>query len=120
MLAPIGLTFLLSVGPTIARLQAVMRFDPLMFSLGLALPKGSKRFGVARKQFIEIASALEGQTSIPTIGAASRVQEIQVPALLYEQPFAAVVPTGPKHPFDEEHVTRLFTRIRAIHDSAMA
>jgi len=120
MLARIGWTFLLSVWLTIARLRAVTRFDLLMFSLELALLKGSKRFGVARKQFIEIASALEGQTSIPTIGAASRVQEIQVPALLYEEPFAAVVPTGPKHPFDEEHVTRRFTRTRAINDSAVA
>jgi len=42
------------------------------------------------------------------------------PALLYEPPFTDVAPTGPDHVFDEERVTRLFARIRAINESAVA
>ena len=42
------------------------------------------------------------------------------PALLYEQPFTTIAPTGPEQLFDEEKVTRLFTRIRSINDSAVA
>jgi type I restriction enzyme R subunit len=42
------------------------------------------------------------------------------PALLYEPPFTDIAPTGPDQLFDEERVTRLFTRIRAINDSAVA
>jgi hypothetical protein len=78
MLARIGWTFLLSVWPTIARLRAVMRFDLLMFSLELALLKGSKRFGVPRKQFIEIVSALEGQTGIPTIAQQAELKRFKI------------------------------------------
>jgi hypothetical protein len=44
MLAQIGWTFLLYVWLRIARQRAAMRFDRLMFSLELALLKGSKRF----------------------------------------------------------------------------
>jgi type I restriction enzyme R subunit len=42
------------------------------------------------------------------------------PALLYEPPFTGVAPTGPEHLFDESNVVRLFTKIRAINDSAVA
>jgi len=42
------------------------------------------------------------------------------PELLYEPPFTDVAPTGPEQLFDEEKVTRLFTRIKAINDSAVA
>ena len=42
------------------------------------------------------------------------------PALLYEPPFTDVAPTGPEKLFDEEKVTRLFTKIQAINDSAVA
>ena len=42
------------------------------------------------------------------------------PALLYEPPFTGVAPTGPEHLFDENKVTRLFTKIRDINDSAVA
>jgi hypothetical protein len=41
-------------------------------------------------------------------------------ALLYEPPFTGVAPTGPEHLFDESNVVRLFTKIRAINDSAVA
>lgn len=45
--------------------EEAKRFDLLMFSLQLALLKGSKRFGALKKQLLEIASALESQTGIP-------------------------------------------------------
>jgi type I restriction enzyme R subunit len=47
-------------------------------------------------------------------------QGVMDPALLYEQPFTNVAPTGPEQLFDEEKVARLFTRIRAINESAVA
>ena len=54
------------------------RFDLLMFSLELALLKGSKRFDTLRKQLLEIASALEEQTGIPAIAQhAALIEEIQ-------------------------------------------
>jgi type I restriction enzyme R subunit len=49
-----------------------------MFSLQLALLKGSKRFDTLKKQLLEIASALEDQTGIPTIAQqAVLIEEIQ-------------------------------------------
>jgi type I restriction enzyme R subunit len=42
------------------------------------------------------------------------------PALLYEAPFTDIAPTGPDQLFDAEKVTRLFTKIKAINDSAVA
>lgn len=42
------------------------------------------------------------------------------PALLYEPPFTDIAPTGPEKLFDEEKVARLFTKIQAINDSAVA
>jgi len=42
------------------------------------------------------------------------------PALLYEPPFTDVAPTGPDQLFDEDRVTQLFIKIRAINDSAVA
>lgn len=42
------------------------------------------------------------------------------PKLLYESPFTDVAPTGPDQVFDGERVARLFTRIRAINESAVA
>jgi type I restriction enzyme R subunit len=54
------------------------RFDLLMFSLELALLKGSKRFGALRKQLLEIAAALEIQTGIPAVAHQIRlIEEIQ-------------------------------------------
>jgi type I restriction enzyme, R subunit len=47
-------------------------------------------------------------------------QGIMDPSLLYEHPFIDIAPTGPEKLFDEEKVTRLFTKIRAINDSAVA
>ena len=47
-------------------------------------------------------------------------QGVMDPALLYEPPFTGVAPTGPEHLFDEAKVTHLFTKIRAINDSAVA
>jgi len=47
-------------------------------------------------------------------------QGIMDPALLYEPPFTDIAPTGPEKLFDEEKVMRLFTRIQAINDSAVA
>jgi type I restriction enzyme R subunit len=41
------------------------------------------------------------------------------PALLYEQPFTSVAPTGPEQLFDEDKVTRLVERIEAINESAV-
>jgi type I restriction enzyme, R subunit len=41
-------------------------------------------------------------------------------ALLYAPPFTDLAPTGPEKLFDEEKVTRLFTKIQAINDSAVA
>jgi type I restriction enzyme R subunit len=58
--------------------EEAKRFDLLMFSLQLALLKGSKRFGALKKQLIEIASALESQTGIPSIAhQAELIEEIQ-------------------------------------------
>ncbi len=54
------------------------RFDLLMFSLELALLKGSKHFDMLRRRLIEIASALEDQTGIPAIAhQAVLIEEIQ-------------------------------------------
>lgn len=47
-------------------------------------------------------------------------QGVMDPALLYEPPFTDVAPTGPDQLFDEEKVARLFTKIQAINDSAVA
>jgi type I restriction enzyme, R subunit len=47
-------------------------------------------------------------------------QGVMDPALLYEPPFTDIAPTGPDQVFDEEKVTRLFTKIRVINDSAVA
>ncbi|WP_182085962.1 DEAD/DEAH box helicase family protein [Aureimonas sp. ME7] len=58
--------------------EEAKRFDLLMFSLELALLKGSKRFNALRTQLLEIASALEEQTAIPGIAAqAVLIEEIQ-------------------------------------------
>jgi type I restriction enzyme, R subunit len=58
--------------------EEAKRFDLLMFSLELALLKGSKRFEQLRKQLREIASALEEQTGIPAIAhQAVLIEEIQ-------------------------------------------
>jgi type I restriction enzyme R subunit len=58
--------------------EEAKRFDLLMFSLQLALLKGSKRFDTLRKQLLEIASALEEQTGIPAIAhQAVLLEEIQ-------------------------------------------
>ncbi len=58
--------------------EEAKRFDLLMFSLELALLKGSKRFDMLRKQLREIASALEEQTGIPAIAhQAALIEEIQ-------------------------------------------
>lgn len=68
-----SLPFELSFGTEDAK-----RFDLLMFSLELALLKGSKRFDTLRKQLLEIVSALEGQTGIPSIAQqATLIEEIQ-------------------------------------------
>jgi type I restriction enzyme, R subunit len=59
-------------------IEEAKRFDLLMFSLELALLKGSKRFDTLKKQLIEIASALEDQTGIPAIAhQAVLIEEIQ-------------------------------------------
>jgi type I restriction enzyme R subunit len=47
-------------------------------------------------------------------------QGVMDPALLYEPPFTGIAPTGPEHLFDENKVTRLFTKIKAINESAVA
>jgi type I restriction enzyme, R subunit len=58
--------------------EEAKRFDLLMFSLQLALLKGSKRFDTLKKQLLEIASALEDQTGIPAIAhQAVLIEEIQ-------------------------------------------
>ncbi|SDA15670.1 type I restriction enzyme, R subunit [Methylobacterium sp. UNC378MF] len=58
--------------------EEAKRFDLLMFSLQLALLRGSKRFATLRKQLLEIASALEEQSAIPGIAAqAALIEEIQ-------------------------------------------
>lgn len=58
--------------------EEAKRFDLLMFSLELALLKGSKRFAALKTQLLEIASALEEQTAIPGIAAqATLIEEIQ-------------------------------------------
>ncbi|MEH2551298.1 type I restriction enzyme R subunit [Bradyrhizobium sp. AZCC 2262] len=59
-------------------IEEARRFDLLMFSLELALLKGSKRFDTLKKQLLEIASALEDQTGIPAIAhQAVLIEEIQ-------------------------------------------
>jgi type I restriction enzyme R subunit len=58
--------------------EEAKRFDLLMFSLELALLRGSKRFNALRKELLEIASALESQTAIPAIAhRAALIEEIQ-------------------------------------------
>lgn len=58
--------------------EEAKRFDWLMFSLQLALLKGSKRFGSLKKQLMKIVSALEEQTGIPAIAQrAALIEEIQ-------------------------------------------
>jgi type I restriction enzyme R subunit len=58
--------------------EEAKRFDLLMFSLQLALLKGSKRFNALKRQLLEIASALETQTGIPAIAQrAALIEEIQ-------------------------------------------
>jgi type I restriction enzyme R subunit len=47
-------------------------------------------------------------------------QGVMDPALLYEPPFTDVAPTGPDQLFDEQQVTQLFRKIRAINESAVA
>jgi type I restriction enzyme, R subunit len=47
-------------------------------------------------------------------------QGMMEPELLYEPPFTGIAPTGPEHLFDEAKVVRLFIKIRAINDSAVA
>ncbi|WHA42964.1 DEAD/DEAH box helicase family protein [Agrobacterium larrymoorei] len=49
--------------------EEAKRFDLLMFNLEIGLLKGSKRFDKLKKQLVEIASALDEQTAIPTIAA---------------------------------------------------
>jgi type I restriction enzyme R subunit len=49
--------------------EEAKRFDLLMFNLQLALLKGSRSFDRLKKQLIEIASALDEQTAIPSIAA---------------------------------------------------
>jgi type I restriction enzyme, R subunit len=59
-------------------IEEAKRFDLLMFSLELALLKGSKRFDTLKKQLLEIASALEDQIGIPAIAQqAVLIEEIQ-------------------------------------------
>lgn len=71
---------------TIASLPSAMsfgtedakRFDLLMFSLELALLKGSKRFATLKKQLKEIAAALLLQTGIPAVAHhAALIDDIQ-------------------------------------------
>lgn len=58
--------------------EEAKRFDLLMFSLELALLKGSKRFDTLRKQLMEIAAALLLQTGIPAIAHhAALIEEVQ-------------------------------------------
>ena len=47
-------------------------------------------------------------------------QGMMDPSLLYEPPFTGIAPTGPEHLFDESKIVQLFTRIKAINDSAVA
>ena len=49
--------------------EEAKRFDLLMFNLEIALLKGSKRFDRLKKQLVDIASALDEQTSIPAFAA---------------------------------------------------
>lgn len=49
--------------------EEAKRFDLLMFNLEIALLKGSKRFDKFKKQLVEIAAALDEQTSVPLIAA---------------------------------------------------
>jgi type I restriction enzyme R subunit len=42
------------------------------------------------------------------------------PALLYEPPFKDIAPTGPEQVFDKQKITRLFARIEALNQSAVA
>jgi type I restriction enzyme R subunit len=47
-------------------------------------------------------------------------QGMMDPTLLYESPFIDVAPTGPENLFGEEKVTRLWQKIEALNDSAVA
>ena len=58
--------------------EEAKRFDLLMFSLELALLKGSRGFERLRKKLVEIASALEEQSAIPVVAAQLElIQDIQ-------------------------------------------
>ena len=58
--------------------EEAKRFDLLMFSLQLALIKGSKRFETLRSELREIASALEEQVGVPAVAQrAELIEEIQ-------------------------------------------
>ena len=59
-------------------IEAAKRFDLLLFSLELALLKGSRRFDKLKAQLREIASALEEQVGIPAVAhRAELIEEIQ-------------------------------------------
>jgi len=47
-------------------------------------------------------------------------QGVLDPALLYDPPFTDLAPTGPDAVFGEAKVTRLFAKIEAINQSAVA
>jgi type I restriction enzyme, R subunit len=49
--------------------EEAKRFDLLMFNLEIGLLKGSRRFDKLKRQLVDIASALDEQTAIPTIAA---------------------------------------------------
>lgn len=58
--------------------EEAKRFDVLMFSLELALLKGSKAFSSLRRKLVEIAAALEAQGAIPVVAAQMElIQDIQ-------------------------------------------
>jgi type I restriction enzyme, R subunit len=47
-------------------------------------------------------------------------QGMMDPELLYKPPFTDVAPTGPEQLFDEANVVRLFRKIQAINETAVA
>jgi type I restriction enzyme R subunit len=47
-------------------------------------------------------------------------QGVMDPGLLYEPPFTDIAPTGPERVFDKDRAARLFAKIQAINESAVA
>jgi type I restriction enzyme R subunit len=82
---------------------------------------GLDRAAVVFSEFLSAGTATAAQIEFVNMVIEHLTdQGVMDPALLYEHPFIDVAPIGPEKLFDEEKVKRLFTKIRAINESAVA